>query len=535
MKIFSAEQTRAWDAFTIQHEPIASIQLMNRAAETFARWFAQHFPDIEKPVYLCCGTGNNGGDGVAVARLLHWMGYQTQLLIFDLTAKRSPDFEAQIENLPRHDNVQIKRLKSASEFPVLPLEALVVDALFGSGLNRPLEGDWAKVVEWLNTLSNEKIAIDLPSGLLPDAHTAGWAVVQASHTFSFERPKLAFFFPENASRVGVWSFGSIGLHPDFDAATDTPFRLVDENELNTLYRPRPRFAHKGNFGHALLIAGSFGKMGAAVLAAKACLRAGAGLLSVHVPRCGNIILQTTVPEAMVSADQRAKRWTMNPELSPYASIGVGPGVGRDPQTALALEALLRALAGQQDARLVLDADALNLLAENPSFWSFLPKNAILTPHPKEFERLFGETRNDFERNKLQREMAQKHGVFILLKGAYSAVACPDGACWFNTTGNPGMATGGSGDVLTGILTGLLAQGYAPKEATLLGVYLHGLAGDLAANDLGEEALLAGDLVDYLGKAWKRFNRPKNASHPPRQDSRTSLVFGFPRKATQQNP
>jgi len=501
MKLYSAAQIRAWDAFTIQHEPIASVDLMNRAAETFSHWFRQCYPDIKKPVYLCCGTGNNGGDGVAVARLLHWMGYSCELLIFDFTSRRSPDFEAQIEALPRHDNIKINRMKAALNFPPLPSRAIIVDALFGSGLNRPLNGEWAKVVEWLNALPNEKISIDLPSGLLSDEHTPGEVVVNADRTYSFERPKLAFFFAENAKRVGQWSFASIGLHPGFEANTESPFLMLDESGVTGMYRPRQKFAHKGNFGHALLIAGSFGKMGAAVLAAKACLRAGTGLLSVHVPRCGNIVLQTTVPEAMVSADQRAKIWTMNPDLTPYSSIGVGPGIGKDVLTAKALEALLRALVERPDTRLVLDADALNLLAENPTFWDFVPQNTILTPHPKEFERLFGKTRNDFERNELQREMARKHGVFILLKGAYTAIACPDGACWFNTTGNPGMATGGSGDVLTGMLTGLLAQGYSPKEAALLGAFLHGLAGDLAAFELSEEALVAGDLVDSFGKAW----------------------------------
>jgi NAD(P)H-hydrate epimerase len=268
-------------------------------------------------------------------------------------------------------------------------------------------------------------------------------------------------------------------------------------EATTLHRPRQKFSHKGTFGHALLVAGSFGKMGAAVLSAKACLRSGVGLLTVHAPRSGNLVLQTSVPEAMSSADHRARLWAEVPEMQGYSSIGVGPGIGKAPETARALQGLLQAY----NKPMVLDADALNLLSENPGWWDFLPKNSILTPHPKEFERLFGKTENDFQRNDLHRTKAQEHSVFIVLKGANTAIACPDGECWFNSTGNPGMATGGAGDVLTGILTGLLAQGYPPKSAALLGVYLHGLAGDLAASALSQEALTAGDLVEFLGKAW----------------------------------
>ncbi|MFN0215171.1 MAG: NAD(P)H-hydrate dehydratase [Saprospiraceae bacterium] len=497
MKIFSASQTRAWDTYTIENEPIDSVSLMNRAAQVFTDWLLEIYPDTQRPILVFCGTGNNGGDGLAVARMLNWHGYNVKIAVCDFSAKHSVDFEAQISALPKQDNIGIEWFKTDQNFPAISSDILILDALFGSGLNRPLEGVWAQVVDYLNQLPNEKVAIDLPSGLFADAHTTGNAVVNATRTFSFERPKLAFFMPENAERVGDWAFGSIGLHPDFDRETHTKLHYLTKKAARALYRPRPKFSHKGTFGHVLLIAGSFGKIGAAVLAARACLRSGAGLLTVHAPRCGNLVLQTAVPEAMSSPDRRAKYWTEVPDLEGYASIGAGPGIGKTPETLVALKDLLKTW----KKPIVLDADALNLLAENPECWGLLPENSILTPHPKEFERLFGKSENDFERNGLQRKKSQEHGIFILLKGAHTAIACPDGECWFNSTGNPGMATGGSGDVLTGLLAGLLAQGHPPKAATLLGVYLHGLAGDLAAETLGQEALTAGDMVEFLGEAW----------------------------------
>jgi ADP-dependent NAD(P)H-hydrate dehydratase / NAD(P)H-hydrate epimerase len=512
MKVFSAEKTRAWDAYTIDHEPIGSVELMNRAAGEFAEWFMEGYSQPIRPqVLIVCGTGNNGGDGVAVARLLTERLWEVNLLVCDFTGRRSSDFAQQVEQLPPALRASAEWLKDASKLPLVAEGAVVLDALFGSGLSREPQGDFARLIEWMNGLPNAVVSIDLPSGLLADRHTPGEAVVRADRTFSFETPKLALFFPENAGRVGEWAFGSIGLHPGFREETPTEFHFLTFGEAQRLVRRRSKFDHKGSFGHALLVAGSRGKMGAAVLAARACLRAGAGLLTLRAPQCGVDVVQIAVPEAMCDPDPAANEWSAPPDTQRYSAIGLGCGIGTAAQTEQALEELLR----QSRCPLVLDADALNLLGKNPSWWAFLPKNSLLTPHPKEFERLFGKTANDFERNGLQRKMAQERGVFILLKGAYSAMACPDGSCWFNSTGNPGMATAGSGDVLTGLLTGLLAQGYAPRDAMLLGVFLHGLSGDLAAAEVSQQALVAGDLVERLGRAWGRVQHPKFFS--PRTD------------------
>ena len=502
MKIFTTEQIRAWDAYTIEKEPIASVELMNRAAQVFTDWLVRFYPDSERPVCILAGTGNNGGDGIAVARLLHQKFYSVKVLVCAFSGKRSADFDVQITVLPPHQAVDMETLTSPESLPEIKSDTLIIDALFGSGLSRPLEGPWAKLIDWINQLPNEKIAIDLPSGLFADRHSSG-PVVEATRTFSFQTPKLAFFFPENAGRVGDWAFGDIGLHPQYLRETETPFHLLGREEARALVKPRQRFSHKGSFGHALLINGSLGKMGAAVLAAEACLRSGVGLLSLHTPVCGYGILQTRVPEAMCYLDDSQNCWSELPDLKPFSAIGAGCGIGIGPKTAQALKRLIQTA----KVPLVLDADALNLLAQHPAWFSFLPAGTILSPHPKEFERLFGPSANDFERLALLRKKAQEHRLTIILKGANSAIASPDGSCWFNSTGNPGMATGGSGDVLTGILTGLLAQGYAPEVACRLGVYLHGLAGDLAAAEKSQEGMTAGDLVFFWGKAWLEVYHP----------------------------
>lgn len=491
-KIYTTEQIRAWDAYTIEHEPIASVELMNRAALVFTDWFLRRYTDSNRPVYIVAGTGNNGGDGLAAARYLHRAFYAVKVFVCDFSGKHSADFDAQAALLPDYEGVDVQWLSAPTDFPEIPANAVLIDALFGSGLTRAPEGSYAAVIEQVNRLRCEVVAIDLPSGLFADRPTPG-PCVRARRTFSFESPKLAFFFPENAEWVGEWEIGSIGLHPHYAEQTASLNHLVEAADIEARVRPRPRFAHKGTFGHALLVAGSYGKMGAAVLAARAALRAGLGLLTVHAPRCGNMVLQTAVPEAMYSADHRARLFSEAPDLERYTALGVGPGLGTAPETAAGLIELL------QRARqpLVLDADALNILATTPDCWKLAPAGSVLTPHPGEFERLFGACADSFVRLERLREKARNFGLYIVLKGAYTVTADPEGNCWFNPTGNPGMATGGSGDVLTGILTALLAQGYPPLDACLVGVYKHGEAGDRAAAARGMAAMVAGDIIDSL--------------------------------------
>ncbi len=499
MKILSVEQIRAWDAYTIEQEPIASIDLMERAARVFADWFVEKFADVDRPLYVVCGSGNNGGDGLAVARILSQRFYAPEVILCRVGRKLSEDCEINYRRLKEMQTVPVYELEKGGAPPDLRPGGLIIDAVFGSGLNRPVEGYWADFLEWMNAYRGRRVSVDMPSGLFAERAVNG-ACVRADYTLTFELPKLAFFLPGSGEQVGSWEARSIGLDRDFLARAETPWHYLVESNLQPLLRKRHRFAHKGHFGHALLVAGSYGKMGAALLAGRAALRAGAGLLSMHLPRCGYEIVQEAFPEAMVSVDVHKYLFSRPPDLEKYRAIGIGPGLGTNVMTQRALLALLESA---REKPVVLDADALNMLAELPEPQKYLPKGSILTPHPGEFRRLFGDFPNAFARHAFQRQTASDWGITLVLKGAYSCVALPDGSAWFNSTGNPGMATAGSGDVLTGMIAGLLAQGYRAELAALLGVWLHGKAGDLAAADLEQESLLAGDLIHYIGKAFKK--------------------------------
>jgi NAD(P)H-hydrate epimerase len=496
MKIFSATQIRELDAYTIAHEPIASIDLMERAAFAFVQWFLEKFNDRDIPVVIFCGPGNNGGDGLAVARMLLYEFYNVQVFCCEISKNQSADYLENLSRIPDYSNLSVLPLAEGDEVPPLPPHGILIDALLGTGISRPIEGFWADFIQTLNQFSGVKVSIDLPSGLIADTTTTG-PTFCADYTFSFEMPKLAFLLPENASRVGEWSYASIGLDSNFIAQTDSTYHYLTLSEVKPFLQSRTKFAHKGQFGHALLIVGSQGMMGAALLSGRAVLRSGAGLLTIHAPACGYVILQTGLPEAMVSSDRHHFNFSELPDLEKYTAIGVGCGLGQKDFTVRGMNDLLNIIGSKP---LVLDADALNIIAAQ-NWQSRIPAGSILTPHPKEFSRLFGEAPDDFARLDLLQKSAKQYQIYIIRKGANTAIALPEGQVWFNSTGNPGMATGGSGDVLTGILTSLLAQGYPAEHACKLGVFLHGMAGDLAAESLGHEALLASDIVDQLGKAF----------------------------------
>ncbi|MFM8913133.1 MAG: NAD(P)H-hydrate dehydratase, partial [Flammeovirgaceae bacterium] len=463
VKIFNADQTKELDRYTIEHEPIASIDLMERASRAFFDWFCLKFLPPQK-IAVVCGTGNNGGDGLAIARMLAEVGYNINVFSIKGEMPESPDFQG---NHARLDSrISKTEIRQASELDIAGFDVLI-DAIFGSGLSRPASGLYAEVIKKINASSAMVIAVDIPSGLMMDVHSGG-EIVEADYTVSFQMPKLAFLMPENEKYVGEWATVDIKLGSSFIKQIETKYFLVDRRSAAKILKPRKRFSHKGNYGHALLLAGSHGKMGAAVLAARGALRAGVGLLTVATPRCGYSILQTAVPEAMVETDSSELHLSKLPVLN-HQSVAIGPGIGKHPETVALLTELLKLF----DRPIVFDADALNILAANQNLLEFIPAGSILTPHPKEFERLVGAWQHDFERLEKQQRLAQQLGSVVVLKGAFTTVAAPNGQVFFNSTGNPGMATGGSGDVLTGILAGLLAQGYEPVQAAILGVFLHG--------------------------------------------------------------
>jgi NAD(P)H-hydrate epimerase len=508
MKILSAEEIRLWDQYTIANEPITSINLMERAAGKCVEWLLQQYPDVVS-FSIFCGKGNNGGDGLAIARMLIEQNFPVTVHILEFGHLGTDDFQTNLARLHKLPNPDIHFIQSEDNFHPFPEGQIIIDALLGSGLNRQLEGVTATLVEHINKSGCEIVAIDIPSGLYVDRSSKGIITIKANHTLSFQCYKPAFLFAENSAAIGEIHILDIGLHQDFCLTIYSTLELIDDTIIHSVYKPRQKFSHKGSYGHALLVAGSYGKIGAAVLAAKACMRSGVGLFTCHIPKCGYDILQSTVPEAMVMTDFNAEFLTKvaqrNPsgedDLTKYKAIGIGPGIG----TASETKTMLREVFDSYRSPVVLDADALNIIALQKDLLKLIPEDSILTPHPKEFERLFGETANEFDRVLLTLQKSKELNCIIVLKGHYTFIANADGRGFFNTTGNPGMATAGSGDVLTGILTGLLAQGYNSKDAAILGVYLHGLAGDFAAKALSQEAMVAGDIIDHLKSAFSSLN------------------------------
>jgi NAD(P)H-hydrate epimerase len=514
MKILTAAQIRQLDQATTREQRTTSTELMERAATAVAEWLLRHYDPRHTPdVLLLCGPGNNGGDGLALARLLYQAGYPVRLALLP-AEKYSDDYQHNHHVLPKV--IPIQELGPES-LPDIRPETLVVDALFGTGLTRPLADTAAAVVRHLNESHARVVAIDLPSGLLADAPQpeAAAPVVRATHTVSFGPPKLAFLLPQNAAYVGQWHVEDIRLSRSFIEQADTPWHFTafptppagwpqEPAARSEIELPRRnKFGYKNTYGHALLLAGSRGKVGAAVLSSGACLRGGVGLLTVAVPGCGYDIIQTTRPEAMCLADAQADFISELPDLQPYQAIGIGPGLGQNAASRAVLERLLR----EATVPLVLDADALNMLGEHRELLDLLPENTVLTPHIGEFARLTEKTKDDYHRLDLLRAFAQKHRCIVVLKGAYTATAAPDGQVYFNGTGNPGMGTGGSGDVLTGLVLALRAdQRLDPLLATRLAVLAHGHAGDLAAATIGEAGLIAGDLVAHIGPALKALER-----------------------------
>ena len=499
IKIFPTIQLKELDAYTIENEPVSSIDLMERASRALARAMSERW-SAETPFTVFAGPGNNGGDALAVSRLLAERGCRVEVYLFNTKGTLSPDCETNKERLAGVAGIDFHEITTQFVPPVLTAEHVVVDGLFGSGLNKPLSGGFAAVVKYINTSPATVVAIDVPSGLMGEdnIYNIQANIIRADLTLSLQLPKLAFLFAENAPFVGEWQLLDIGLSEEAIEEKETDFALTEHEDVASMLKPRGKFAHKGNFGRALLIAGSQGMAGASVLAARACLRSGVGLLTVHIPFCNNFIVQTSVPEAMTEIDINDVRFSCATDTDDYQAVGIGPGLGKAGDTEAALLEQIESC----QTPMVVDADALNLLGEHRSYIGRLPKGSILTPHPKELERLVGKCQNSYERLTKARELARSAGVHILLKGAYSVIIAPSGKCWFNPTGNPGMATGGSGDVLTGVVLALLAQGYDAETAARMAAYVHGLAGDIACKKHGVMGMTAGDIVTCLPPAWR---------------------------------
>lgn len=503
MKIFSAKQLKEADQLTVEKQEISSADLMERAATLVFEEIHKRLEGADIPVKIFCGIGNNGGDGLVIGRKLIEQGYAVTIYVVNYSDQRSPDF---LTNYDRVKNMTTKwpvLLKSEDNFPEINAGDFLIDAIFGVGLNRPVSGWVEKLVHHINNSGAFVLAIDMPSGLMADEATPGNAIINANYTITFQSPKFSFFLPDTARHIGELQIMDIGLDKDWLRETIAPAQLIGKQEARALYKPRNKFSHKGTYGHILMAGGSYGKMGSVCLTATAALRAGAGMVTVYIPACGYEILQACLPEAMVITDPGEKILTRAEyDLKPDVT-GFGVGVGTAEKTVEAMRHLLQKV----ESPMVIDADGLNILSRNQELLKMVPEASILTPHPKELERLIGTWSDDFEKIEKVRTLCREYKLILVLKGTFSMIITSEDL-YVNTSGNPGMATAGSGDVLTGILLAMLSQGYSPLAAAVLGVYLHGKAGDIAAEKLSFEGLIAGDIAQHTGAAILDLFKPE---------------------------
>lgn len=504
MKIFTSAQIHELDRYTIEHEPIKSVDLMERAAKAITRAVAEEWT-THTPVVVFAGPGNNGGDALAVARLLTNEGYKVRTYLFNITNHLSDDCVTNRQRLldGRHAK-DFTEITAKFDPPELTADTLVIDGLFGSGLNKPLAGGFASLVKYINQSPAKVVSIDVPSGLMSEDNTYNVRanIIHATLTLTLHEKKLAFLFGDAQQFIGRLKVLDIRLSQEYIQKTEAQYYVLEESDVRSRLLHRDDFAHKGNMGNALIVAGSYGMSGAAILATRACMRSGAGKITVHTPKKNYGVIQISVPEAVLHMDHEETAFTEAVDTDGFDALGIGPGLGCQETTAIAMIAQIR----RAQCPIVADADALNILASHRAWMQQLPKGIIMTPHPKELDRLTGSPANaDFERLHRTRELAQSLQAYIILKGHNSALCLPDGQVVFNPTGNSGMATAGSGDVLTGIITALLARGYHQHNACIVGMYLHGLAGDIAVKTLGKESLTASDIIDYLPHAFKHLD------------------------------
>jgi hydroxyethylthiazole kinase-like uncharacterized protein yjeF len=497
VKILSKEQIYKADQITLERQQITSTELMERAATEVFDWMHSRLNGAPVLIRVFCGIGNNGGDGLVLSRHLVNHGYNVITYVVNCSNERSNDFLINYERLRQTSKKWPELLKCESDFPEISPDDVIVDAIFGIGLNRPAD-DWIqRLFQHFRKSKAFTLSIDIPSGLYTDKIPESEdSVVWSHYTLSFQVPKLVFFLPNTAKFVDRWEVIDISLDQDFLSEAKSIANYIEKAEVLPFYKTRDKFSHKGTFGHVLIIGGSYGKIGAVQLTSRAALVSGAGLVSAYIPKCGYTALQTALPEIMVMTDVN-EDFISNIEVDqPFSAIGLGVGLGTHLDTVSALESFLKA----QKTFLVIDADAINILSSHNKLIQHIPELSVLTPHPKELERLIGKWNDDFDKIKKVKRFSEKHNLIVVIKG-FNTMIIHQNDIYINSTGNPGLATAGSGDVLTGIITGLMAQGYEPLQSAIFGVYLHGKSADLLAQQMAYQSITASDVIDGISNAY----------------------------------
>lgn len=509
MKIATAQQMGELDACTLREEQIRSIDLMERAAASIAREVISRW-DSRTPIVVFAGPGNNGGDALAVARLLLQSGYDVAAYLINPAGKLSADCAENKRRLQEIPNVNFFEITSQFEPPTLTEQTIVIDGLFGTGLRNVLSGGFAALVKFINASPAQVVSIDMPSGLMGEDNSMNVRahIVKADLTLTFQLPKLSLLLADTHCFVGELKVMDIGLSATAIEKMETKYEMVNEDFIHTLLKSRDNYAHKGTFGHALLVAGKYGMAGAAILGAKSCLRCGVGKVTIHSPHLNNNILQISLPEALVSHDVHPEKFTKAKPSDGFDALAIGPGIGTDNETALAFIEQVR----HAKIPLLIDADGLNILGSHKGWMQQVPRESILTPHPLEMRRMGIRSETSFSTLDEAIEMAMRYKIYIILKGHHTAVCTPEGKVYFNTTGNHGMATAGCGDVLTGVILSFLAQKYSPLHACLLGVFLHGRAGDYASMSQSQESMIASDIIDNLHLAFNSLKSLKKKNN-----------------------
>ncbi|WP_317167327.1 NAD(P)H-hydrate dehydratase [Blattabacterium cuenoti] len=498
-------QIKQAEKYCIDQKQISSLELMDRAAENCFKWIIKHYQIKNKSFIIFSGNGNNGGDGLSLARFLYTYGVQVSVYILNISNHFSDEFLIQKNRIIKN-NINLHHLYEGEKIPNFDKKNYIIDAIFGIGLNREIGNFWKNFIDILNKKKfSLVISIDIPSGMFIETNNnhKSKKIIKATHTLTFYTPKIPFFLPDYEEYVGKWWVINLGVHKDYFQKIYTKNYFVDCEYIRSIKKRRKKFSHKGNYGHGLIIGGSYGMIGSMVLAGKACLRSGIGKLTIYTPHCGYSILQNGIPEAIIKTDKKKFFISKIDDLPKITSVGIGMGLGMHPKTQYALESFLLKISKRKKTNLILDADAINIIANKLDMLRILPKNTILTPHPKELFRLFGTWKNDYEKLNLLKEMSNKYHIFFVLKGFYSIISTPSGELYFNSTGNPGMSTAGSGDVLSGMIVSFLSQGYSEKDACIFSVYLHGLSGDIAKNELCEESIISSDIVDCIAKSFQK--------------------------------